>query len=360
MPGPTPPTAVRTAFPAPGNRDLDPSGAERLQDLLTKITAYPDSPSGSRGVTAAVVTDHWTWSGAAGTDIRGTPLRPDTTMPVADITKTFVAAEVMQLANAGRLNLELPLSRYVAHPLTRNNATVRQHLSMTAGVPDFDGSDIRALERTIAAAPSRRWSLAEALDYYTGRIQPPDDSFYYSNVSYILLGLMIENITGQPLAAALRHDLADPAGLRHAAFQDAEKPQPPVVQDDNESCGAPDGYLPCRGVASAAAAFAGLAADAPTVARWGYQLYGGRVVPGDLVRQMTAGDGEYGLGTMRFTRQFGSADAYGHGGDLPDHTSLLVVIPQQRVSIAVILADGGRNIYRSMSELARAVQPLLG
>jgi D-alanyl-D-alanine carboxypeptidase len=107
------------------------------------------------------------------------------------------------------------------------------------------------------------------------------------------------------------------------------------------------------------APFGGLAADAPTVARWGYQLYGGRVLPSDLVRQMTAGNGEYGLGTMRFTRLFGIGESYGHAGDMPDHTSLLVVIPEKKVSIAVILADGGRNIARPMSDLTQALQPLL-
>jgi D-alanyl-D-alanine carboxypeptidase len=48
---------------------------------------------------------------------------------------------------------------------------------------------------------------------------------------------------------------------------------------------------------------------------------------------MTRGDGEYGLGTMRFTQQFGIGDAFGHFGDMPDHTSLLIVIPGKRISI---------------------------
>jgi D-alanyl-D-alanine carboxypeptidase len=201
--------------------------------------------------------------------------------------------------------------------------------------------------------------LAGTLDYHSATVHEPDGSFMYSNASYVLLGMLIEKLTGESLATVLRRDLADPAGLRHAAFQDAEKPRPPVAQDSDSSCGPPDGYLPCRGAASATAAFGGLAADAPTVARWGYQLYGGRVVPGELVRQMTAGDGDYGLGTMRFTRQFSTSDSFGHGGDNPDHTSMLLVIPDQRVSIALLLADGDRNIARPMGELARAVQPLL-
>ncbi|TCC38039.1 serine hydrolase domain-containing protein [Kribbella speibonae] len=359
VPVPSPQTPAQTGFPAEGTQTLDPARAKTLQDVLAKTVAFPDSPSGSRGITAAVVTDHWTWSGAAGADIRGTPLRADTSMAVASITKTFVAAEVMLLASQGKLNLDLPLAHYVQHKLTANGATVRQHLSMTAGVPDFSPYDISQLDQAVAAAPSRHWTLAETLNYYAPTIKEPDGTFSYSSPSYALLGLLIEKVAGQPLATVLRRDLATPAGLRRAAFQDAEKPQPPVANDDNEVCGAPDGYVPCRAFASSVAAFGGLAADAPTVARWGYELYGGRLLPADLVRQMTAGDGEYGLGTMRFTRLFGLGDAYGHGGDMPDHTSLLVVVPEKKISIAVILADGGRHIDRTMSDLTKALEPLL-
>ncbi|MGW7679956.1 serine hydrolase domain-containing protein [Kribbella sp. NPDC054772] len=338
---------------------LDPARARALQTALSRITEFPDSPSGASGATAAVVTDHWTWSGAVGKDARGTPLRPDTSMGIASITKTFVAAEVLRLAQEGKINLDLPISRYVRHRLTANSATVRQHLAMTSGVQDFQESDYERMDRAVAAAPAKHWTLAQPLDYYTSTVGSPDGDYSYSNPSYALLGMLIENVTREPLAVALRHDLATPARLPHVAFQDGEKPESPVVGDANESCGAPDGYVPCRAFASAGAAFGGAAADAPTVARWGYQLYGGRVIPFDLVDQMTAGDGEYGLGTMRFTREFGIGDAYGHAGISPDHTSLLVVIPDKHVSIALILADGDRNIGRRMGDLTDALQPLL-
>ncbi|WP_427894509.1 serine hydrolase domain-containing protein [Kribbella sp. GL6] len=358
VPVPAPDTPA--AFPAPGTQVLAPGKAKALQDELEQIVEFPDSPSGSRGATAAVVTDHWIWSGAAGTDSRGTPLRADTSMAVASITKTFIAAEVLLLASKGSPNLELPLSRYVPHRLTANYATVREHLAMTAAVPDYRPGDLARLDRAVAAAPEKHWTLAQSLDFVTaGQLGEPGNAYAYSNPSYVLLGMLIEKLTGLPLAAALRRDLATPAGLRHAAFQDGEKPQPPMAVDDDPACGAPDGYLPCRAFASLAAAPGGLAADAPTVARWGYQLYGGRVIPPDLVSQMTDGEFEYGLGTMLFTDQFGLGDAYGHRGDMPDHTSLLVVVPAKRVSIALILADGGRSIDRRMAELAKAVEPLL-
>ena len=356
------PTTPATAqgFPAPATTPLDPAKAKALQDVLDQVVASPDSPTGSKGATAAVITDHWTWSGSAGKDAHGTALRPETSMAVESITKTFVAAEVMLLDKAGKVELDKPISTYVQNKLTANNATVRQHLSMTSGVPDYLNEDYRELDKAVAAAPGRHWTLGQVLSYHTGNIGAPGSASGYSNPSYELLGLLIEKVTGRPLAGVLRRDLATPAGLTHAAFQDGEKPQPPAAIDDNESCGDPDGYQPCRAFASAVAAASGLAADAPTVARWGYQLYGARVLPADMVSEMTKGDGEYGLGTMRFPDELPIGPAYGHFGNNPDHISLLVVIPAKKVAAAMIFADGGRDVGKAMIQLTNALQPLLG
>jgi CubicO group peptidase (beta-lactamase class C family) len=282
-------------------------------------------------------------------------------MGVASITKTFVAAEVLLLAQAKKLDLDAPLSQYVKHKLTANNATVRQHLAMRAGVPNYLPADYDAMNGVIKAAPGKHRTAVEALSYDTAEPTQADSPYNYSNPSYLLLGLLIEKLTGEPLATVLRRDLATPAALDRAAFQDGEKPKPPIAEDANPICGkAVDGYIPCRAMASLSAATAGLAADAPTVARWGYQLYGGRVVPGELVKQLTDGDGEYGLGTMLFSQTFGLGTAYGHRGSLPDYSSLLVTIPEHKVSVAVILADGNKRTETVVTELVAALQPLLG
>ncbi|WP_329475864.1 beta-lactamase family protein [Kribbella sp. NBC_01484] len=251
-------TPATVSFPDPATAPLEPAKAKVLQDALAKIVAFPDDPSGSRGATAAVMTDRWNWSGAAGVDVRGNPLKPATSMGVASITKTFVAAEVMLLAKAGKVDLDKPLSTYVKHRLTANNATVRQHLSMTSGVQDYLPGDYAQLTKAIEAAPSKHRTAEEALSYHTAPVGRPNSPFSYSNPNYVLLGMLIEKVTGQPLATVLRRDLAAPAGLRHAAFQDGEKPQPPVVVDDSEFCGpANDGYLPCRAFASLSSANGG-------------------------------------------------------------------------------------------------------
>ncbi|MFI5708220.1 serine hydrolase domain-containing protein [Kribbella sp. NPDC051620] len=348
-------------LPDPAATVLDPGKAAALEAVLARVISDPTTESGSRGVTAAVVTDKWIWSGAAGKDAAGIALTPQTSMGVASITKTFVASEVMLLAQAKKLDLDAPLSKYVKHKLTANNATVRQHLGMRSGVPNYRADDYAKLDVAIKAAPGKHWTPEQALSYDTAEPTKPDVAYDYSNPSYVLLGMLIEKVTGEPLATVLNRDLAKRAGLERAAFQDGQKPAAPVAEDRNPVCGkAVDGYTPCRAIASLSAANAGLAADAPTVARWGYELYGNRVVPAELVKQMTTGDGEYGLGTMLFSEIYGIGTAYGHRGEMPDYSSLLVTVPSRKVSVAVLLADGNKRPEGVVTELITALQPLLG
>lgn len=365
------PEAVETTpgrqFPAPAVSTLgDAQSSAKLQAVLDDVVAQfktsPDIETAARGITAAVIFgDRWAWTGASGHDALGEKLRASTEMATASITKTFVATEVLRLAAKGRMDLNAPLSRYVEHRLTAKNATVRQYLAMTAGVPDFTASGYDKMAADLAGAPARRWTARQALKYHTSALGAPGSPYVYSSASYLLVGMAIETVAKQPLAVALRNDLVKPAGLSRVAFQDGERPQEPIAGSHSKVCGTiPDGFIPCRAVASSSAAAGSMAADAATVARWGYQLYGARVVPLEIVDQLTGRDGEYGLGTMRFSSAFGTiGEAFGHRGNAPGYTSLLAVIPSRRISVAVLLADGNKNVDAVMSKFLTALEPLV-
>ena len=100
----------------------------------------------------------------------------------------------------------------------------------------------------------------------------------FSNSNYLLLGLLIEKVTGLSYPAAVRRDLLPGMGAG-IAVQDAEKTLAAPVAAPNltGTTTVPDGqFLPNRAHASVAGAAGGIAADAATVARWGYRLYGGQ------------------------------------------------------------------------------------
>ncbi|HEY5309488.1 MAG TPA: serine hydrolase domain-containing protein, partial [Casimicrobiaceae bacterium] len=107
---------------------------------MQRIAAVAAS-AGMRGVTAAVVTPQGSWAGAAGVDGDGAALVPESMMGVAEITNTVTAAEVLLLAQDGRIDLDAALSEYLDSPLLtpllNRGTTVRQALSHTSGLPDY-------------------------------------------------------------------------------------------------------------------------------------------------------------------------------------------------------------------------------
>jgi len=234
-------------------------------------------------------------------------------MDIASITKTVTAAEVITLVDSGAIELDASASRYLVHPLLSREPTVRQLLSHTSGVPDYFKEG--AFSDAIKTDPGSTWTAERALGFITEPlVEPGSPVTSYSSSNYLLLGLLIEKVTGLSYAQALRRDVLAGMGSR-MVVQDAEPPPPPLAAPDFAQSGIkPDDgkFLPNRALASATGAAGGIAADAPTLASWGYRLYGGQIVPADRTAEMTTAiarfpytDTGYGLGTKigTFPRQ---------------------------------------------------------
>jgi D-alanyl-D-alanine carboxypeptidase len=131
---------------------------------------------------------------------------------IGSVTKTFTAAEVLSLAAQGRVDLDAPASTYLDHPLLARGPTVRQLLSHTSGIPDFTTPD---LDDAVDADPARSWTAEQALTYATDPLSLPGSPVMsYSNSNFLLLGLLIERVTGLSYAAAVRRDLLPGLGER--------------------------------------------------------------------------------------------------------------------------------------------------
>ena len=358
-------SGVPSRFPEPGASNFPSETVAALQAVLDRAVRDHAffAGSGAPGVTAAVLTDQGSWMGAAGEGGDGRLLVPEAMMGIASVSKTFTAAEVLRLAAAGRVDLDAPMSNYVEHRLTGNGATVREALGMRSGIR-FHEPVLQAMLGAVFAAPGRRWTPRDSLAYEKGPTSAPGGAPAYSDANYWLLGLLVEKVTGRSLAQALRADLLDPAGLDRMAVQDAERPTPPLGAPPSRlRLGPPDGYLPCRALATAGGAAGGMAADAPTLARWGYQLYGARLLPAETVHAMMTQESAgtvfpgvgYGLGTMLFLA-VGTETTVGHTGRSPAYSSMLAVIPTRHLSAAILIPDEERDTEAIMAELFAAVQ----
>lgn len=336
--------------PPPGEEPLPEATAARLQAVIDDWVADENNI----GITAAVVTEEGTWQGASGRDGAGVDLVPESAMAIASITKTFVAAEVMQLAGLGLVDLDAPVTDYVSVPFDTKGATVRQVLGMRSGFPLDPVMD---MFESAAEDLDRSWTTAEAIALADpdGPRQGTLGQFDYNNLNYLVLGQMIEQITGEPLAVSLTRDLIEPAGLQRVWVQDAQQPEPPLtVSEEDPDLDTVDNdgqWLPSRSMASSTGPAGGIAADAPSIARWGYLLYGGHVIDPALVGQMTEDEQEegaqgwYGLGTGGWVE--GGQTFLGHDGDIATYHGNMVMATADNVSIAVLVPAPARNVVEA-------------
>lgn len=259
-----------------------------------------------------------TWTGANGAQRDGhTPLTTDTPQVIGSVTKTFTAALVLQLVDEGRLRLDDPLGRYL--PQTARIAagvTVRQLLSHTSGVADL----YEPLHASLVAQPGREWTPGAVLSRIGPAWFKPGAAWGYSNTNYVLLGLLIERITGRPAAEELTSRLFAPLGLDETRLM-VGRGRPPKLL-----------------AASWASAFwtaGAVRSTAADLARWGDALYAGDVVTPAARRQMLSFNGhDYGLGARRLTLN-GHA-GYGHTGMLATYSAILVRLPTEKLTLALI------------------------
>ncbi len=337
--------------------------AATVSQLQAALKAYVTAHS-LTGLAAAVVTSKGSWAGATGVDGLGTAIQPTSAFAIASTTKTFTAAEILLLSSQGKIDLDAPVTTYVSLPFETNGATVRQLATMKSGFPEAPWPAIMA---EVAKDPNREWTAAEVVAKAADqpRLGTLGGPAKYNGVNYYVLGLVIEKVTGRSLAAALREDLLAPAKLDRIWMQPGDRPQPPLafpVDDAVNKIVAPaSGFLPSPGAASTGQGGAGIAADAPSLARWGYLLYGGHVIGSDLVTVMETADpsGEfrYGFGTMNLVD--GGTTIVGHAGNFIQYTSIMLVWPGTATSIAVLVPQTGGAENDARGDLAFELYSLL-
>lgn len=201
--------------------------AEALQAALEALTRDPGSPGAAIAVAAGGVTAVAA-TGAAAPD--GRAMTPWTPVRLASLTKTFTAAVILRLWETGRLALDAPVAGLVSAEHDRMlrrggyataSITVRHLLMHAGGLADHAESP--AYLRAILAAPGRAWTRTEQVAVMLD-LGPPlfgaGTGFAYSDTGYVLLGEIIEAITGQPLGQTVRDLLRwDALGLRQVRWE---------------------------------------------------------------------------------------------------------------------------------------------
>ncbi|MEZ5550823.1 MAG: serine hydrolase domain-containing protein [Pseudomonadales bacterium] len=278
----------------------------------------------------------------------------DTLFPTASLSKWITALGVMHLAQSGRVELDAPVSTYLRRwqipdsPYQSAAVTVRQLLSHTAGLTDGLGFGEYAIGETlpslVESLNNPRSSSGEKVQIVLGRT--PGSEWDYSGGGYLILQLLIEDVTGQTFPAYMQSSLLDPLGMSRSTYGF------PGLRENAANVYNPDG-TPAelyQYAASAATGFASTAADLTRLADAVLNDRAPDVIAQDTLRHMRAPQASlfgfeiWGLGTILYAGT-GSGDfVYGHDGqNEPAINSSLRINPASRDAF-IALASGNRSL----------------
>ncbi|MER5599528.1 serine hydrolase domain-containing protein [Streptomyces sp. NPDC002265] len=346
---PAPPAAATTHSAAahrPGATD-HAAWHKALDDLVT---------AGVPGVIAEVHDSHGTWTGTSGRgDLHHRQLpAADGRFRVGSNTKTFVATTVLQLVAEKKVRLDAPIEHYLPGLVPGGqHITVRQLLSHRSGLFNYTDSLWGGSLEQMYTSRFRTWTpkelLAEAFRH--APYFAPGTSGHYSNTNYIVLGMLIEKVTGKSAEQEITNRLIKPLGMHHTSFPDNSVRIPgPHARGYIRMNGPGSPFTDVTEENMSAAWTAGsLISTTHDLNRFFSALIGGKLLPPALLHAMQdvkplQGQPPYGLGLDRVTNPaYGTA--YGHTGGTLGYTTY-----------SYITADHSRQVTFSLNTMIDSAQ----
>jgi len=353
------PSTPETSSAVPAEAELDPALSQRLTEAVERVMDEADIPGAIVGV--------WRPDGryvrAFGVADRasGAPMRTDFFHRIGSVTKTFTVTALLQLVDEGKIGLDDPIDRYVDGVPNGDRITLRQLARMQSGLPNYTNSD--AFTEALIKDPYRPFTPQELLDYAFA--EPvnfePGAGFEYSNTNTVLLGLVVEKVTGRPLGEVITERIAEPLDLRDTSFPtDSTFPKPHAEGytevDGDEAVTATD-WNP-----SWAWAAGGMISTLDDLRVWAEALADGRLLKPETQRArletVTTPDmppeNGYGLGLFDINGWIG------HNGSLPGYQTVAAYLPEERTTLVIELNTNiAHNDEEPSTRLGRAITEVI-
>ncbi|GAA1165723.1 serine hydrolase domain-containing protein [Streptomyces hebeiensis] len=323
------PTAAATAAPAdehPGTR--------------AALNTFQAAAGPGAAVHAGDGTTSWTLSAGTGTINTTRSIQPEEHFRIGSQTKTFTAATVLRLVDEGQVSLDTDIDTYLPGTVTGNGydgtrITVRHLLQQTSGIAAYDPMVSLGL-----AEPDGTYQLTTLVQEGLKRppVSAPGAGFTYSNTNYLILGMLIEKVTGTPVHKAVTSRIIEPLGLTRTVFPapgDRSLPAPAVNGYHGVRIGSFSFWSPVisydPSVFSSAGAMISTLED---LATFYHALTAGRVVSAAALGEMekapaATGGIHYGLGVFRAALSCGG-EAWGHNGAVAGYYSQTLVTKDGR------------------------------
>jgi CubicO group peptidase (beta-lactamase class C family) len=287
-------------------------------------------------------------------DRNGTQTTAETTFQMGSITKQFTAAAILQLVDSRKMGLNDAVGEYLTEFDGFRGLRVRNLLSQTSGLREYNTIPFTANERIIYShgrldrRPLLRDIARNALLF------APGSRFMYSNTNYLLLGEIVERVSRESIDEYFRRHLFEPAGMRHTTVGSAKPLQPrstgffwiycfPVQATDED--------------ANWMAGAGSLVSTPSDLLSWESALVSGSIMSRSSLHQMmTASLGDYGFGLFV---SHGAPQAIWHNGETNDAHSVLVRYPRYDLTVAVVGNASQFPAEFVARHLARVFEPRL-
>lgn len=176
-----------------------------------------------KGATAAIyIPGDGMWERTYGVSHGTTPITSDMYMGIGSNTKTFAAVLMLKLQEQGKLDLDDTIGQWIQHPNIPGSITIRQLLNHTSGLYSFtNNADINNF---VVPPFTQVWTPDTVLSLVKAPVAAPGGSWDYCNTNYLLAGMIIRDVMGQPFEKTLRDELLTPNGLNETYFYPYEMP----------------------------------------------------------------------------------------------------------------------------------------
>ena len=327
-----------------GSGGADPCVAQAAQ--FQALLDDGRDEAGARGAVLAISTEQCgLWAGASGESTESQPMLPSHVLRMGSVTKTFVASVVLELYQEQKLGLDDALADHWSGFPGGDTITLRQLLNHTSGI--FNYTEDEDFFTAVLAEPEKVWTPDElvALAATNPPYFAPGAGWHYSNTNYVLLGLVVESVTGAPVATEIRARFLDTLPLAATSFDGEE----PIVGELAHGYASNGDDVSTQFDPSIAWAAGAMVASAGDLATWAQKLYGGSVLePASLEAMVTGVDTDqpglaYGLGAFVLDPSAALDVAYGHGGDIFGYHTHMFYLPNQKVAFAAIVNDDGAS-----------------
>jgi len=300
----------------------------------------------------------------AAVDAGEAPLGPGDPIRIASITKAFTSALVLILVDDGLVDLDAPASAYLPRLSLPEDVTVRHLLSQRSGLADYTQHAIYGNAEdgnATAWTPEGLYRLIEddSMNFL------PGSRFEYTNTNHMVLGLLAEEVTGQPYHQALRERILDPLGLDATYLSYFEQGDEPLV-GYTEQLGGP--VVPVdfdySAIATTVWSAGGLVSNVVDVDKFFTALSTGDIISAPLFSEMITATGvdsrrdparryDYGLGVELFDSP---EVVYGARGNLPGYITLVMHSPVTlKTFMYVSTNDQHKNVSRILDYAAQQV-----